>query len=220
MTSAILRDASSIISSPSIAAPRDPPASEVHHSYASRMFSAWSKSACPGGLNTSLITSTCVGCSTHLPSKPSAAARPRHPGESVQVLDRQVGAVDGLLVVGACGHEDRHEDVVVGVADVVSGRLFADDERFHLDRGHEVRRSEDQGLDAVAGLGDLVQRDQPAAVSICASMPMRPTSSPVDFSICVSSMSRARTCAASWTFGSMMQSSASPAPSTTSTTSR
>ena len=42
ITSAILRDASSIISSPIIADPFFPPASEVNHSYASRMFSAWS----------------------------------------------------------------------------------------------------------------------------------------------------------------------------------
>ena len=42
MTSAILRLASSIISSPSIAEPFLPPASEVQYSYASRISSAWS----------------------------------------------------------------------------------------------------------------------------------------------------------------------------------
>jgi len=42
ITSAILREASSIISSPSIAAPRAPPAADVYHSYASRIISAWS----------------------------------------------------------------------------------------------------------------------------------------------------------------------------------
>lgn len=42
ITSAIFREASSIISSPSIAAPRAPPAAEVYHSYASKISSAWS----------------------------------------------------------------------------------------------------------------------------------------------------------------------------------
>src|SRR5215467_9646358 len=41
-TSAIFRDASSIISSPSITAPTLPPASDVQYSYASRISSAWS----------------------------------------------------------------------------------------------------------------------------------------------------------------------------------
>src|SRR6476661_5536201 len=60
---------------------------------------------------------------------------------------------------------------------------------------------------------------RPCAVSICASMPIRPTSRPLAFSIWVSSMSSAFTWAASWTFGSMMQSSSAPAPPTTSSTS-
>lgn len=47
---------------------------------------------------------------------------------------------------------------------------------------------------------------RPLAFSICASMPILPTSKPMVFSICVSSRSRATTCWASWTFGSMMQS--------------
>ena len=38
---------------------------------------------------------------------------------------------------------------------------------------------------------------RPCAVSICASMPIRPTSRPLAFSIWVSSMSSALTCAAS-----------------------
>ena len=59
----------------------------------------------------------------------------------------------------------------------------------------------------------------PCAVSICASMPIRPTSSPLLFSIWVSSMSSACTWPASATFGSMMASSFAPAPSTTSITS-
>ncbi len=61
---------------------------------------------------------------------------------------------------------------------------------------------------------------RPLAFSICASMPIRPTSKPMVFSIWVSSRSRATICWASWTLGSMMQSRFCPAPSTTVTTSR
>ncbi len=61
---------------------------------------------------------------------------------------------------------------------------------------------------------------RPLAFSICASMPIRPTSYPIVFSIWVRSRSRATTCWASCTFGSMMQSRLAPAPSTTVTTSR
>ncbi len=60
----------------------------------------------------------------------------------------------------------------------------------------------------------------PSAFSICASMPIRPTSYPMVFSICVSSRSSAWTCSAVCTLGSMMQSRLAPAPSTTSVTSR
>jgi hypothetical protein len=60
---------------------------------------------------------------------------------------------------------------------------------------------------------------RPSAFSICASMPILPTSRPVAFSICVSSRSRATTCSGVWTLGSMMASRFAPAPSTTSTTS-
>ena len=60
----------------------------------------------------------------------------------------------------------------------------------------------------------------PRAFSICASMPIRPTSKPIVFSIWVSSRSSALTCSASCTFGSMMQSRLGPAPSTTVITSR
>ena len=61
---------------------------------------------------------------------------------------------------------------------------------------------------------------RPLAFSICASMPIRPTSKPMVFSICVSSRSSATICWASCTFGSMMQSRFGPAPSTTVMTSR
>ena len=61
---------------------------------------------------------------------------------------------------------------------------------------------------------------KPMAFSICASIPMRPTSKPSDFSICVSSMSKARICSGPCTLGSMMQSRLAPAPETTSMTSR
>ena len=60
---------------------------------------------------------------------------------------------------------------------------------------------------------------RPSAFSICASMPMAPTSRPVAFSIWVSSRSRATTCSAVCTLGSMIASRWAPAPSTTSTTS-
>ena len=49
------------------------------------MFSAWSKSACVGEY-TSFAASIWPGCSTHLPSKPSAAERPatrRNPSTSL-----------------------------------------------------------------------------------------------------------------------------------------
>lgn len=61
---------------------------------------------------------------------------------------------------------------------------------------------------------------RPLAFSICASMPIFPTSKPIVFSIWVSRRSSATTCWASCTFGSMMQSRFWPAPSTTVTTSR
>jgi hypothetical protein len=60
----------------------------------------------------------------------------------------------------------------------------------------------------------------PLALSIWASMPMRPTSSPFAFSIWVSSVSSQTTWVGSSTLGSIRQSRNSPAPSTTSMTSR
>ena len=71
--------------------------------------------------------------------------------------------------------------------------------------------------DAAAIASTLVS---PSAFSICASMPMRPTSNPIVFSIWVSSRSSHTTWSAVCTFGSMMQSRFGPAPSTTSITSR
>ena len=70
---------------------------------------------------------------------------------------------------------------------------------------------------AVAMASTLIR---PSAFSICASMPIRPTSRPTVFSIWVSSRSSATTWSAVCTFGSMMQSRLLPAPSTTSITSR
>ena len=55
----------------------------------------------------------------------------------------------------------------------------------------------------------------PVASSICASMPIRPTSSPVASSIWVSSLSVISTSPGVRTFGSMIASSFAPAPSTT-----
>ena len=74
---------------------------------------------------------------------------------------------------------------------------------------------------SIRGLANAISLTliRPCAVSICASMPIRPTSKPLAFSIWVSSMSSAFTWAASATFGSMMQSSSAPAPPTTSSTS-
>src|SRR5690606_33109334 len=72
--SASLRDASSIISSPSMTAPRAPPACEVWWAYASRTCSARSYSDWDG-VKISLAGSIWSGWSTHLPSKPSAAVR-------------------------------------------------------------------------------------------------------------------------------------------------
>ncbi|CAB4743936.1 unannotated protein [freshwater metagenome] len=60
---------------------------------------------------------------------------------------------------------------------------------------------------------------RPSAFSICASMPMRPTSRPFAFSIWVMRRSSATIWSAVWTFGSMMQSRFAPASPTTSTTS-
>src|SRR3974377_1301789 len=86
ITRAIFRDASSIISSPSMAEPLATPPAEGHHSEASRSSTAGD------------------------------------PAEPANVADLQVGAVDGLQVVGAGGHQDAHEDVVVSVRRV-AGRL-------------------------------------------------------------------------------------------------
>jgi hypothetical protein len=61
---------------------------------------------------------------------------------------------------------------------------------------------------------------RPRAFSICASIPIRPTSKPIVFSIWVSRKSSASTWAAVCTLGSMIASSDAPAPSTTSVTSR
>jgi hypothetical protein len=89
---------------------------------------------------------------------------PGHRAEPVRVAHLQVRAVDRLHALGARGHQDPHEDVVVGVADVVAGRLLADHERLHVDRGHEVGRAEDDRLDARRGGGDGVHVHQALGV--------------------------------------------------------
>jgi hypothetical protein len=66
--------------------------------------------------------------------------------------------------VGTRGNQDRHEDVVVGVADVIAGRLLADNQRLHVDAGHEVRRPEDDRLHPRRCLGDRVYCDQALGV--------------------------------------------------------
>ena len=84
--------------------------------------------------------------------------------QAVEILDGQVRAVDHLQVVGAGGHQQRHQDVVIGITGVVAVGLLAHDQRLHLDRRHEVGRTEDQRLVARAGRGDLVDRQQAARV--------------------------------------------------------
>ena len=62
---------------------------------------------------------------------------------------------------------------------------------------------------------------RPSAFSICASIPIRPTSSPMRLLDLGQQRCRAHSPAAAvCTFGSMMQSRLAPAPSTTSITSR
>ena len=79
---------------------------------------------------------------------------------AIQVPDLQVRAVDGLFVVRASRHQDRHQDVVVGIANVITGRLLTDDQGPHVDRGHEVGRAEDDRLDPRRGLRDRVDGNQ------------------------------------------------------------
>ena len=86
-----------------------------------------------------------------------------HLAVAVGVADLQVGAVDGLQVVGPGGHQDAHQDVVVGVRRV-AGRLLADHQRLHVDRGHEVGRAEDDGLQPRRGRGDRVDVHQALGV--------------------------------------------------------
>ena len=81
----------------------------------------------------------------------------------VGVADLQVGTVDGLQVVGAGGDQDAHQDVVVGVRRV-AGRLLADHQRLHVDRGHEVRGPEDDGLKPRRGGGDRIHVHQARGV--------------------------------------------------------
>src|SRR6056297_257346 len=87
-------------------------------------------------------------------------ASPGYPLVAVGVLDLQVRAIDSLLVVGASCHQDPHQDVVIGVADVVTRRLLTYDERLHVDARHEVRRAEDDRLNPRARGSDFVDLDQ------------------------------------------------------------
>src|SRR5699024_2694031 len=84
--------------------------------------------------------------------------------EGVHVTDLQVGSVDGLQTVRTGGREDAHEHVVVGITGVVTGRLFADDQTLHVEGGHEVGRTVDEGLHARGGGGDGVHVHQPLGV--------------------------------------------------------
>lgn len=88
----------------------------------------------------------------------------RRPAERLDVPDLQVRAVDGLEAVCARGHEDRHEDVVVGIAAVVPLGLLPHHQRAHVDAGHEIGGAEDEGLDARAGRRDLVDVRQPQGI--------------------------------------------------------
>src|SRR5215831_2637878 len=74
--------------------------------------------------------------------------RRRPPGrgaEPVGVAYLRIGAVDRLQVPSPGGHQDAHEDVVVGIGGI-SRRLLPDHQRSHPDGGHEVRGTEDDGL--------------------------------------------------------------------------
>src|SRR5207253_3320303 len=59
-------------------------------------------------------------------------------------------------------HQDPHQDVVVGIADVVAGRLFADHQGLHVDGGHEVGGAEDQRFQSGRRRGDGVDVDEAA----------------------------------------------------------
>ncbi|CAB5000268.1 unannotated protein [freshwater metagenome] len=95
------------------------------------------------------------------------AQRRRPTGDALvalDVFDLQVGPIDSEFVVGTSRHQDAHEDVVVGIAHVVAGRLLAHDQRLHVDTGHEVGRAEDDGLDPLARGGDGVDVGEPEGI--------------------------------------------------------
>ena len=167
-----------------------------------------------------MAASTCPGCSTHLPSKPERRSSVGHPSVAVDVADLQVRAVDRLLVVGAGSHQDPHQDVVVGVALGVAGRLLPHHERAHVDAGHEVGRAEDDRLDARAGGGDRVDVDQPERVLDLRLDPEPPDLEAVGLLDLGQQGVERDDLLGVCTFGSMMQSRFAPAPSTTSMTSR
>ena len=76
---------------------------------------------------------------------------PGHPAERVDVAHFEVRAVDRGDTMGAGGHQDAHQHVVVGVADVVARRLLPDLEGAHVQAGHQIRRAEHQRLYARRG---------------------------------------------------------------------
>ena len=80
--------------------------------------------------------------------------------QAVEVADLQVRAVDHLQAVGAPGHEDLREHVVEVVAGVL-GDLHPAGEDRHLRRGGEVGRAEHDRLEPVRRGADLLDVDEP-----------------------------------------------------------
>ena len=156
---AILRLASSIISSPNITAPRRSP-SVVAFSYASRMSNARSNCSCVG-VNTSLMTDDLIGVQRPLAVVAEDAGAHRVVAQRVELADLEERAVDHLQAVGAPGHEDLREHVVEVVARVL-GDLHATGEHRHLGRRGEVGGAEDDRLHARRRRADLLDVDEAA----------------------------------------------------------
>ena len=185
---AILRLASSIISSPNITAPLRSP-SVVAFSYASRMSKARSNCSCVG-VNTSLMTDDLVRVQRPLAVVAEDAGAHRVVAQRVELADLEERPVDHLEAVRPAGHEDLGEHVVEVVARVL-GDLHPTGEHRHLGRGREVGRAEDDRLDPRRRRADLLDVDEAARgldLRLDADAAARARST---FSIWVSSMSSA-----------------------------
>ncbi len=92
--------------------------------------------------------------------------RRRPAGDATERLDVsyfQIRPVDRGDTVRTCGDENRHQHVVVGVADVIALGLLADHQGAHIQTGHQVGGPEHQGLDPRGG-GDSVDVPQAPGV--------------------------------------------------------